>query len=400
MVVSGVGLVSAAGIGCEAFWDAFRGGRSQLRRLEQMPTEGLAMDRGGEVRSPLLDESWNGPAADRALKMASLAVDEALERAQLASRTDDDRGLRIGLALGTALGPVQSLESIAGGGDGDATWPGVPLHRLTLAIAQRHGLYGPRWTFSVTCASGLYGLEQALADLRFGRADAVLCGGLDTLSRFMQSGFCSLRALSSSGRLRPFQPGHDGIVLGEGAAFVLLETESSARRRGVAVLAQLVGNRLVSDATHLTSPDATGRGMAQAIRLALEEAGLDVGDIGCITPTANGSVVYDEMQSRAVIDALGDGAREIPVTTWEPIVGHVLAGTGILGLVHGALVLHRRQILAIPGVDAIDSRCQLRYLRGDHHELAGRAVLCLTVGFGGQNGATVLVGDGDAERAA
>ena len=125
IVITGIGLVTSAGLGCDAFWDAFRRGRSHLGKLEQIPTEGLAMDRGGEIRSLLLDESWNGPAADRALKMASFAVSETLERAELGTETERD--LRIGLTLGTALGPIQSLEGLSGGGDAAAAWPAVMI---------------------------------------------------------------------------------------------------------------------------------------------------------------------------------------------------------------------------------------------------------------------------------
>src|SRR5262249_24420822 len=153
------------------------------------------------------------------------------------------------------------------------------------------------------------------------------------------AGFCALRAVSPSGELRSFERGHDGIVLGEGAAFVVLETVEAARRRGARAGALLLGNRLVSDATHLTSPDESGKGMARAIALALEEARVEPDELGCVTVTATGSAAYDRMQCRAIRSALGKAADRVPVTTWEKCTGHALASTAALGLVHAVLTL-------------------------------------------------------------
>src|SRR6185503_19375416 len=119
--------------------------------------------------------------------------------------------------------------------------------------------------FSSTCVSGLCALEQAAADLALGRCRAMAAGALDTLGLVMQSGFSSLKALSPTGRLQPFDAAHDGIVLGEGASFVILESLRDARERGAKVRACLLGQRLVSDCFHFTSPDPSGEGMPRAI---------------------------------------------------------------------------------------------------------------------------------------
>ena len=396
IALTGFGLVSAAGAGADALWEALVAQRCCLRELEQIDTRGLSMRRGGEVPDDVLEVH---PAArgdvgavmlamrDRAFRMASLALEESLRRAQL----EPGARRRVGLALGTALGSIQTLETAMRDGVREGTeWRDVPQRALRHQLARRFGLSEPTWSFSITCVSGLYAIEQALSDLRLGRADAVVCGGLDTLSLFMQSGFCALKALSPTGGLRPFDEQHDGIVLGEGAAFVVLEPLSRACSRGAPIAGVLLANELSSDATHMTSPDGSGRGMAQAITRALSEAGVTWRSVGCVTPTATGSPIYDRMQSRAVLEAMGDGGANVPVTTWEPSVGHALASTGVLGIVHAALLLEHGEILPTFGTDTIDPDCGLRYVVDRPMPLEGDAVLALTVGFGGQNGATLL----------
>lgn len=394
IAITGLGLVSAAGRGLDVFWDSCAARRSHLRDLSQMDSRDLVMGRGGEVP----EEFFQGcTPEERAESMAAAALEDALSMARFGSRRNGElagTGLPVGLALGTALGSSESVESAArrpGPQDvSSTTWQRAPLNRLTRGLARRFELAGPQWTFSVTCVSGLYAIEQATADLQFGRASAMLCGGIDTLSLFMQSGFCSLRALSLSGEVRPFDRGHDGIVLGEGAAFLVLELLSAAHARGARVLGVLAGNRLVSDASHMTSPDASGRGMAEAIVGALDDAGLEAGDLACITPTAVGSPVYDGMQSRAILDTLGAVGTRIPVTTWEPVVGHALASTGVLGIVHATLAMNRGEVLPTFGLEDRDEDCRLDYVLDVARPLEGEAILALTVGFGGQNGATIV----------
>jgi len=277
--ISGCGLVSAAGIGVAA----------------------LAEDRARGLRMPVSD----------AFEAAELAIAEALDQAALPG------GARVGLALGTALGGLECGE------------PYRPPSDLTTRLARQFSLSGPVTTYSVTCASSLYALEQACFDLESGRADAMLCGGIDTVSRFMAAGFASLGAQ---------------IRLGEAACFVVLQ------RAAARPLARVLGRGLRSDGTHLTSPDSSGKGMLAAIA----QATPSFEGLAAISVTARDAPAYQALYERVL--AKCDAAR---VTSWEPEIGHVLAASGMLGLVHATLLL--------PELD------------GD--------LLALTVGFGGQNGA-------------
>jgi 3-oxoacyl-[acyl-carrier-protein] synthase II len=427
-VVTGTGLVTAAGAGMAAFESCIDAGESRLKPFADGRGGGGGAPSswgwnrlgpewiGGQVDDGLL-ASWERleTADDRAVPLAGLALDEALAGAGLGCAAADRpprAPLRLGLALGTALGPSAALERQVHGGAGTANSPGLAgitleayaarLHRAACDPARGLGP-GPRSVFSVTCVSGLCALEQAAADLAFRRADAVLVGGADTVSASMHAGFRALQALSPSGRLRPFDAEHDGILIAEAACSTVIEPGRAAALRGVRPRAAVLAQRLVSDAVHLTSPDLEGKGMARAIAGALGDAGLDPRDLGGITLTATGSAVYDRMQSAAVRSALGEQAvAEIPATTWEPAVGHVLAATGVLGIAHAARVIERGRVPAVPcspagggsshphGVGRIDPECRLGYVIGRPVALRAPCVLALTVGFGGQNGATII----------
>jgi 3-oxoacyl-[acyl-carrier-protein] synthase II len=364
---------------------------------------------GGRVPDAILT-AWPGLRADddRADPLAAIAIEEALDLAVRGVPPARAPG-RLGLALGTALGASGALGRIVERGRGKGYGPesfqtlARRLLEEALAGAARRGAQmaqGPVSIFSVTCVSGLAALEQAAADLAFDRADAMIVAGADTLTPLMHGGFRALGALSPSGRLRPFEAGHDGIVIGEGCSAIVLEPLRAALARSGTPVAVVASQRLVSDALHMTSPDASGAGMARAIEGALADAGISPGDVGCITVTAAGSSVYDRMQGLAVEKSFGRASTEVPVTTWEPAVGHVLAATGVLGIAFAARVLERGTVPPVlaggAGRPELDPQCRLRYVFDRPVPLASPWVLALTVGFGGQNGATVVGGAGVA----
>ncbi len=390
LAITGRGLVSAAGSGLEPLAAALVEGRSHLGPLPFRgdPAHGEAV--GGAVPPGVLGLPAEGPSAGRASRLASLALSQALREGGIAGGLGPPE---VGLALGTALGPVEEVEAWAATGAPLAPemLEAMSFEGFAARLARSAGLEGPRSVFSSTCVSGLCAIEQAAADLALGRCRAVAAGALDTLGPVMHSGFSCLKALSPTGRLQPFDAAHDGIVLGEAASFVLLEPSAAARARGAEIKACLLSQRLVSDGYHFTSPDPSGEAMARAISLALDDAGLAPSDVGCITVTATGSPVHDRMLSRAAEKALGRAAAAgIPVTTWEPAVGHLLAATGIAALVHASWVLGEGRVHPVFAVSALDPECRLAYVLERPVPLSSPVVLSLVVGFGGQNGAIVL----------
>ncbi len=399
LAIVGVGLVSPSGFGVEALLQALLERRCCLSVLPSAVRPG-AIDRSepADIGGRVALAACSG--FHRASSLAIAAASEALEQAKV-------RAGRISLSVGTALGESGALEREVEAELGPLKDPAVSLVSCDSSVDAFVGeirgklqstVPGATWlspgVFSVTCVSGLCALEQAAADLAFDRSDHAVVGGVDVLSRFMHSGFKALGALSPSGRIRPFDVHHDGILIGEAAAFLVLEPVRRARARDRNVLGCIVSQRLVSDACHLTSPDPEGRGMARAISGAMSDAGLNHGELGGVTFTAVGSAVYDRMLSRALIEALGKNTAErLPVSSWESATGHLLAATGALGYVHGVMALCRGFLDPLWGFQERDPECRLRYVIDRPEPLAAPSVLALTVGFGGQNGAAVITSE-------
>jgi 3-oxoacyl-[acyl-carrier-protein] synthase II len=321
--------------------------------LDPALSAGLAVSFGGRVADAALADAAGG------MRVRSLA-DPAL-RECLASLPGSLRA-RTGLSVGSGLGSMERSEQLLAGEPLDLL--SLHPHAITRELASSAGLGGPLGTYTVTCASALYALEQACAELERGRAPAMVCGGLETLSRTILAGFCALDALSKTAGPELPSP-NDGIVLGEGACFVLLEPLDAARERGAHVHGILRGRGLRSDGVHMTSPDTTGAGMSAAIGAALAEAAVSAEAVDAVTLTAPAAPAYDALYANILRPLFGDGWRARTLS-WEPQIGHVLGASGTFGLLYSALLLAGR----------------LGPARAN--------VLALSVGFGGLNGATVV----------
>ncbi len=393
LAITGVGIVSPAGSGVGALRAALAERRACFSPLAELSNGA----RGGiEAVGGLVPRVPSGHA--RAASLASAAAIQALLQARIGEG-------RIALCLGTALADSAELEREVererSSGLSTAGGPRDSCFDILSDDVERELLKavpGANWLapslFSVTCVSGNCALEQAAADLAFGRADCALVGGVDLLTRFMHSGFQALGALSVSGELKPFGADHDGILVGEGAAFLTLESLERARARGATVLGCLMSQALVSDARHLTSPDPEGHGMARAITRTLGDCGLDPSELGGATLTAIGSKVYDRMLSRSMIEALGEEiGSKVPVSSWESATGHLLAATGVVGYVYASMALSQGFLDPVWGVGERDLDCRLRSAIDQPEALLGPNVLALTVGFGGQNGAALITSE-------
>jgi 3-oxoacyl-[acyl-carrier-protein] synthase II len=212
----------------------------------------------------------------------------------------------------------------------------------------------------------------------------MIAGGADTLGRFMQGGFSSLHG---------FQAGAgnagDALLLGEGAAFVLLEPRAEARRQGRGSRVELKAQRLVSDGFQLARPDPSGSGMARAMTLALEDAAIEPADVGAVILTALGSRLHEEMLLSALAAGLGKHAESIPLTSYEASIGHVLAASGIVALSFAARMLEERFVPRPFSIGTLDGG-RLQRSISEPAPLAKGSVLVLTVGFGGFNGASLV----------
>ena len=262
---------------------------------------------------------------------------------------------------------------------------------LARDLAVRYGARGPVSTVSVACASGAAALGLGAEWIRNGDADMVLAGGADAISPFVFSGFDALRALSPTAA-RPFDALRDGLSLGEGAGFLLLEEEDHAMRRGAAILARAAGYGSASDAQHMTRPDPEGRGLVRAIEAALAQAGRTPADVAFVSAHGTGTTFNDAMEEAALAHVLGALARTVPVNGIKGAIGHTLGAAGALEAVLSVLVLARQVVPPTAGHAASRADAPLAVVSGRPLVPARPVTVALSTSaaFGGTSAALVL----------
>jgi 3-oxoacyl-[acyl-carrier-protein] synthase II len=377
-VVTGMGAVSAVGLGCAALRDALDQGRDGIARITRFSTEGLSTSWGAVVPG-----ARARPAAASADETYALCV----EFARLAAREawDEARveaaGLppaRIALVLGTSVG---------GHAQG--------LHRITEAVAGQLGLRGPCLTVSTACSSSAGALDLARALLECGDADLVVAGGSDVLSVEVFAGFSALGLLCGE-KCAPFGSPY-GTTLGEGAGFLILESAAQARARGLRPRAVLRGFGLSADAYHATSPDPAGAGVARAMQLAIADAGLGPEDIGYVNAHGTGTVANDTAEWKGIRAVFGARAERLPVSATKSYLGHAQGAAGVLELVATVLCLERDLIPPTLRHTSPRAFSPPDPVAGDRPRVARvEHALCTSSAFGGAN-AVVVVGKREVE---
>lgn len=360
--ITRVACWSAAGYGLDALVDAAAAGRA-CRREVPYAVPGL-------------------PSPFAALLDARVTATEALGRV-VRDVLPDERpcGLVVATTSGDVSGPFEAWHAAGADPDAERPWRQQPA----LALAPL-GL-SPSVTLSVACASGSAAFAVADLWLRAGRCERVVVAGVDVLSLFVHAGFGSLGALAR-GELRPFRADRDGLVLGESAGAILLESPASAAAAGRAPRASLLGWGLSQDALHLTAPNPEGRGLEAAARAALLQAGVDASEVGAVSAHATGTRHNDAMEALALA-RLFDGVA--PAHALKSVTGHTLGAAGVVEAALLLALLEGAPPPPPPGPTGDD--CPLRFTS----PRAPRVGLSVNAAFGGVNAAIVL-GPPDARR--
>jgi 3-oxoacyl-[acyl-carrier-protein] synthase II len=383
VAVTGLGAMSAFGPGVAAFREGAWSGRSAIGRVAAFDVSRFTSKIAAEVRDVPADPA--GETDDRGARLALAAAAEALRAFAGAPFGGSDAGV----ALGTTLAGVEAWgRGLAAGAPPFArSSPGA----LAALLARRFGVSGPVATVSTACASGTAALGLAAAWIREGRATRVLAGGADALSPFVFAGFDALRALSPT-TARPFDAARDGLTLGEGAGFVLLEEEETAARRGAKALARLTGYGSAADAFHMTRPRPDGGGLVRAAAAALIDAGRTAGDVGFVSAHGTGTVFNDAMEEAALAHVLGPRAGSVPVHGLKGAIGHTLGAAGALEAVLCVLVLGAEDVPPTAGHRRSREGSPLCVVSGAPRRPARRVEVALSTSaaFSGTDAALVL----------
>ncbi len=396
IVVTGVGVISSIGAGVTEFEKGLYEGLSGLEPKTLFP-EILPGGLAGEVRN-FTPQQWLGPKGlrvlDRSARLLCVAASMALRESGLVQGEGSAGDPNLGLVCGTMFGSVHSIASFDWSGLNDGPnlvnpmeFPNTVLNSPAGQAAIKHKLRGVNSTISAGLVSGLYAIHYAAEFLRFGRASALLAGGVEELAEESFLSFHKAGFGSASGRMRPFNPERDGSLIGEGSALWTLETAEGASKRGVEPLLEVSGFGSAHDAESLESYNVRAEGASTAIRNALQSAGVGPDRIGCIIASANGSRTADAMELRALELVFGSSLGSIPVAAPKAAFGEALGVSGALLAVVGGIALRRREAPPTSGFAAANGPLRL----SDKPQPFDRdSVLVNCFGCDGNNTALVL----------
>lgn len=404
VVITGIGAVTPIGHGAAGLWDGVRAGRSAVRRLTRFDPSAFRTRIAAEVNdfdSRDHMEVRTARRMDRFAQFGLAAAQQAIEDARLdLSRMNSER---VGVSLGSALG------GIAYGEEQHSNFLHSGLRGVgpTLAIAVYGGasgsniaielnLRGPNVANASSCAAGAIAIGDGLRLIQRGDADVVLAGGAEApLAPLTFGAFTVIKAMSTrnddpESASRPFDSGHDGFVMAEGAAVLVLEERSLALRRGARVYAEIQGYGHTNDAYHMTAPRPDGSEAARALRVALADAGVAGSAVGYINAHATSTPLGDVAEALAINHVLGEHAREVRVSGTKGLHGHALGASGAIEVAITAMALSTGFLPGTTNLADPDPECPLRLVPPSGEILQVEHAISTSFGFGGMNVAVVL----------
>ncbi|MGW1837789.1 beta-ketoacyl-[acyl-carrier-protein] synthase family protein [Streptomyces sp. NPDC002067] len=394
IAVTGTGLITPAGVGTEATWQGLLDGRPTAAtdpRLEKLNINFTCRVPGfepGKILGRAL--AWR---LDSHAHLALVAAREAVADAGL--NTEEWDATRVGVVLGVGCNSLQQYHREFGRLNDDRAERISPLavvrsvpNMVPAEVALDLGIRGPSLAVSTACASGTTALSIARDLLRSGTCDIVLAGGSEsgtapiTVACFQQMRTLSGRNHDPAGASRPFDRDRDGFVLGEGAGILVLERAEHAAARRAKVHARLAGCGMSTDAHNVTAPHPEGRGAAQAIRQALDDAGLTPADIDHVNAHGTSTELNDRAEHLALRSVFGTPP---PVTAVKSVLGHSLGGSGGVEAAATVLTLRHQTIPPTANLDTPDPEIDLDVVHKAPRPTRMRAALSNSFGFGGQN---------------
>jgi 3-oxoacyl-[acyl-carrier-protein] synthase II len=387
VAVTGAGVVTPIGHDLDTFWDGLVTGVSGIGEIEGFPVADLRVTRGGEIKKlPRRPVSLRRLPACRTTRLLLAAAEEALESAGLRHALPPPE--RLAVVVGTALGGIDDGVRAVRGEGGLRAAVGALYDGPTRSLASWVGAAGPVLAVSTACASGATSLGLAADLVRRGSVDVALAGGADVLCRFVQRGFNVLRSLTRE-EVRPFDRRRTGLLLGEGAAIVVLERAASTVG-GRPPLGWLLGHASTADGTHVTAPDPEGRGLELAIRLALEEAGLVATDVDFVSAHGTGTPANDRVEAEVFRRVFGPRMAGVPVNSIKAHLGHTMGAAATLEAIMCLLAGRHGQVPPTLNCAELDPACDLDCVRNTARRYRPQVSVSTSLGFGGCNAALVL----------
>ena len=402
VVVTGIGVFASTGKNTESFFETLVQGRSAIRRIQQFDPAALSVQIAAEI--PDYDPLQYFPPKrldllDRFSQFGLLAAKEAMDSSGIQLR--DEERPRFGVVTGTGMGGASTFESGYFKLFAEQatrlhpfTIPKIMHNAATSQICMEFGAQGPSLTTATACSSSGHAIGEAFHMIKFGLTDLMLTGGSEAPLTFgMIRSWESVRVLATGNAdprkaCRPFSADREGLVMGEGAAMLLLEELEHAKRRGARIYGEISGFGMSSDASHITQPSIDGP--ARAVRMALAEAMVNPEEVDYINAHGTGTRVNDVTETQVIKEVFRDHARKVAISSTKSMHGHVMGSTGAIELAATIQAVDRGVIPPTANYTQPDPECDLDYVPNQAREKPVCIAISNSFAFGGLN-AVLLV---------
>ena len=404
VVVTGIGMISPLGLDRESTWEGMVEGRSGVGPIAAFDTCGYATTIAAEVKGFEPEALLGRKEARRMDRFVQLGVAAALEaQAHAGLAINGNNAHRVSAMVASGIGGIITLSQQFGvlqkSGPGRISPFFVPMMLPDMAsgqVSMTLGAKGPNFATVSACSSGADSIGVAFQYIRRGDVDAAVTGGSEAaVCPIAVAGFNACRALSKRNddperASRPFDANRDGFVMGEGAAVLILESLEHAEGRGAKPIAEMVGYGSTADAHHLTQPAPEGEGGARAMKMALDDAGLNPDDIDYINAHGTSTPLNDEYETLAIKSVFEEEAYKIPISSTKSMTGHLLGASGAIEAAASVLAIADGVMPPTINLDSPDPACDLDYVPHASRRQATRAVMSNSFGFGGHNASLVF----------
>ncbi len=397
IAVTGMGVISSAGINLEDFWKTLSNGTVTYKEIEEYREDkNYRIKIGARVEN----DSWQAAVPDKFKyiygRAAQYCISAALSALKYANiDTKELPRLRIATVLSTTMGEIQAEEqlSVIKQREGADKIPKelIAQYRtdnITSALSSALNISGPAYMTPAACAGGNYAVGLGKKLLEWDEADIVIAGGVDVFSRVAFTGFQRLLSLAPD-MCRPFDKDRKGLVLGEGCGIVIMERTSSAKARNAQVLGEIMGVGLTSDRFHMTAPHPQGDGAARAIDFAIREAEISPKDINYISAHGTGTAANDKTEVKALESVFGSG-RLPPLSSIKSMIGHPMGSAGIIELIASLQMMERNTMLPTVNYLTPDPECDIDCVPNTARKANLNFILSNSFGFGGQSSSIVI----------
>jgi 3-oxoacyl-[acyl-carrier-protein] synthase II len=405
VVVTGLGMLSPLGNTPETTWENLLLGKSGIRNIDHFDASEFTTKFAGLVNNFNAQDYMERKEAKKMDLFIQYGVAAGVQAVKDSGiEVTDENAPRIGVAIGSGIGGLGLIEQNHEKMLKASTprklspffVPSTIINMISGHLSIMFGLQGPNIAITTACTSGVHNIGHAARMIAYGDADVMVAGGAEKASTPLGlGGFGAARALSTrnddpQAASRPWDKDRDGFVLGDGAGVVVVEEYEHAKARGAKIYAELVGFGMSGDAYHMTSPPADGAGAARAMTNALNDAKIDVSQVGYINAHGTSTPTGDIAETNAVKSVFGDDAYNVLMGSTKSMTGHLLGAAGAIESIFSIQSLMHNAVPPTINLDTPDEGCDLDYIAGSARDVKLDYVLCNSFGFGGTNGSLIF----------